>query len=116
LKESFKIEDADTEEVKKSKNKINDKAKYIIVSALTDKVLRKVQKDSAKEIWNSLNSKYQNKDAHGINYARRKFFNAIQNDKESVEEFIDRISSMKEELEATGCFFNRNVSSMLNCQ
>lgn len=52
---------------------MNDKAKFIIVSVLTDKVLRKIQRGTAKEIWTSLCRKYEEKDAHGINYTRKSF-------------------------------------------
>ena len=61
-----------------------NKAKFIITSALSDKILRRVNKPRVNEIWDSLCKKYENKDIQGINFARRKFFNLKKNNNESV--------------------------------
>lgn len=51
----------------------------------------------------SLCKKYEEKDVHGINSARKKYFNSKQENKESIKEFLDRVNTMRDELEAASC-------------
>jgi hypothetical protein len=79
---------------------LDEKAKLIIMSTITDNVLRSVYKETAKEMWAALCTKYEVKDAQGINFTRRNFFNCKQENNESVASFIERVASLREELEA----------------
>jgi len=78
---------------------LDDKAKMIIMSTVTDSVLRNVFKETAKEMWQVLCAKYEAKDVQGLNFTRRKFLNCKQ-ENESVESYIDRVASLRDELEA----------------
>ena len=93
--EGFKADDEDNEEK-------DEKAKLIIMSSITDKILRKIHKPTAKEMWEALIKKYEEKDVQGLNFSRKKFFNSKQGTSESVEEFIDRVINSREELEIAG--------------
>ena len=53
-------------------------------------------------MWNSLIEKFETKDLAAINYGRLSFLNAKQKNTESVEEFTDRLSSLRDELESAG--------------
>ena len=86
----------------KPKIEMENKSKGIIVSALTDRILRKIKKGTALEIWKSLIEKFETKDLAALNYNRLSFLNAKQKNTESVEEFTDRLSSLRDELEAAG--------------
>jgi len=69
---SFDLE----EEGKEAANVVSDeKAKLIIMSTITDCVLRSVYKETANEMWKALCTKYEVKDIQGVNFTRRKFFN-----------------------------------------
>ena len=99
--EDFDFEDDEAK--KKEKLKIDEKIKFIIKSSLEEKVLRRVHRETASEIWSSLRKRYEEKDAHGVNFASRKFFNSKQEKQESVEDFLDRVEVLREELEAAEC-------------
>ena len=72
------------------------------MSKITDCVLRIVYKETAKEMWAALCTKYEVKDIQGINFTRRKFFNCKQETNESVENFIERVVRLREELATAG--------------
>jgi hypothetical protein len=63
--------------------KLNSRAKLIIISTISDNVLRSVYKETAKEMWAALCTKYEMKDIQGINFTRRNFFNCRQDKAES---------------------------------
>jgi len=42
------------EEKEKKNEETDDKAKFILMSTIADKILRKISRRSAKDIWNSL--------------------------------------------------------------
>ena len=69
----------------------DEKAKLIIMSSITDKILRKIHKLTANEMWEALVKKYEDKDLQGVNFSRKKYFNSKQGANESVEDFIDRV-------------------------
>jgi hypothetical protein len=79
---------------------LDEKAKLIIMSTITDIVLRSVYNDTAKEMWKAICAKYEVMDIQGISFTRRNFFNCKQVSNESVAGFIERISRLREELEA----------------
>jgi len=53
-------------------------------------------------MWASLIENFEKKDLVSINYSRLNFLNAKQMNTESVEEFTDRLLSLRDELEAGG--------------
>ena len=64
------------------------------------KCFRKIKGKSASEIWSNLLEKYEERNAQGINFLRRKFLNIKKEKSESVESFINKLIIIKEELEA----------------
>jgi hypothetical protein len=56
LKQEFKIE-GEEQEIK-ARKELDIKAKFILMSAISDNVLRKLLTTTAKDIWNSLNQRY----------------------------------------------------------
>ena len=65
----------------------DEKAKLIIMSSITDKILRKIHKPTANEMWEALVKKYEDKDLQGVNFSSKKYFNSKQGANESVEDF-----------------------------
>ena len=91
----FKTDDDGNEEK-------DEKTKFIIMSSITDRLLRKIHKPTTKEMWEVLIKKSKEKDVQGLKFSRKKFFNSKQGTSESLEEFIDRIINSKEELDVEG--------------
>ena len=96
---SFDLE----EEGKDAANKVSDeKFKLIIMSMITNCVLRSVNKETAKEIWTALFRKYCVNDIQGINFTRKFFFNCMQETNKSFENFNEREARLREELATAG--------------
>ena len=93
---------------------LDDKAKMFIMSTVTDSVLRNVFKETAKEMWQVLCAKYEAKDVQGLNFTRRKFLNCKQ-ENESVECYIDRVASLRDELEANEIEVD-DLESIMTCK
>ncbi|CAF1077662.1 unnamed protein product, partial [Brachionus calyciflorus] len=80
----------------------DEKAKVILMTSIEDKILRRLKRKTAKEIWTSLTNRYENKNFLNIMCLRKKILNSKQEDNESVESFIDRVQNLSEEIEALG--------------
>jgi hypothetical protein len=96
IEEKFQVKDDDDEAIEK-----DDKAKIILMSAISDDVLRRITRRTAKEIWTQVIAKYEDKHAQNKAILRRRFLNAKQDQNESLQDFVDRIKNLREELEAT---------------
>ena len=101
INEDFDPAEGDEEE-KKNKKELNIKAKLIIMSSMTDDILRKVPRESAKTIWKTLKNRYEEKNGPSILATERNFLTSKQSANETVESFIDKIQSMRESIEASG--------------
>ena len=95
IKEDF---DSDSPE----KNLKDEKAKVILMTSVEDKILRRLTRKTAKEMWKGLTSRYENKNILNIMCLRKRILNSKQEEKESVEDFIDRVQNLREEIEGLG--------------
>ena len=102
---AFKCHDAVKEDFdvsKENNEQKDDQAKLILVTSIADPILRKINRETAKDMWDSLIEKYEKKNLHMMSYERKKFLNAKQEKNESIEEFGDRLLKMKDELAMGG--------------
>jgi hypothetical protein len=103
IKTEFKIkiegEDQNKEEKEKKNEETDDKTKFILMSTISDNILRKISRKSAKDIWKSLTDKYEDRNLQNGFFLRRRFLNSKQESNESVEDFIDKVEILREELE-----------------
>ena len=84
----FDTKESDKEGVNEA---LNDTAKAIIVSTITDNVLDEVYNDRANVMWAKLLSKYEKLDVTGVHFIRQRFFNCKQEKNETVENYITRV-------------------------
>ncbi len=70
------------------------------MSSIQDNILRKLSRKTAKEIWNNLHTKYEDKNLQNVIFLRRRFLNLKQEINESIENYIDRVELLKEEIES----------------
>ena len=75
---NFDIEESGKEAINEE---LNIKAKHIILSTITDNVLRKVYKELAKEMWTLLIESYEKYYVREIFYIKKKFFELWTNGK-----------------------------------
>jgi hypothetical protein len=80
---------------------MNDAAKAIIVSTISDNVLDEVYNDLANVMWASLLTKYEKLDFTGVHFIRQRFFNCKQEKGETVENYISRVQTFKGQLDQT---------------
>ena len=110
LKQEYKIEE-DEEEIK-ARKELDTKAKFILMSAISDNVLRKLVTTTAKDIWNSLKTRYGETTQANVLVLKRNFLSLKQEKNETVEEFIDRIKNAREEIEQNGSKISDEDTSM----
>ena len=94
----FDTKESDKEGVNEA---LNDTAKAIIVSTITDNVLDEVYNDRANVMWAKLLSKYEKLDVTGVHFIRQRFFNCKQEKNETVENYITRVQTYKGQLDHT---------------
>ena len=103
IKDEFKIKLEGEVENKAEKEKKNeeadDKAKFILMSTISENILRNISRKSAKDMWKSLTDKYEDTNLQNVIFLRKRFLNSKQELNETVEDFIDRVEIIKEELE-----------------
>ena len=80
---AVELEDYDVTE--EAKAEIDENARFIIMGSVSDQVLRKVKGNITFEIWSNLLKKYEEKNAQGINFLRRKFLNVKQEKSEPID-------------------------------
>ena len=80
----------------------NKKAKYILMNSIEDSILRRLDMNSAKDMWITLMNKYQDSNVQNIIFLRKQFLNLKQNNNETLDEFIDRIRTSRQHLESCG--------------
>ncbi|CAF0879208.1 unnamed protein product [Brachionus calyciflorus] len=95
IKEDFESDSPD-------KNLKDEKAKVILMTSIEDKILRRLTRKTAKEMWKGLTSRYENKNIQNIMCLRKRILNSKQEENESVEDFIDRVQNLREEIEGLG--------------
>ncbi len=65
IKNDFNLNEGDDNE-KKDKKKKDEKAKVILMSTIQDNILRNIPRDTSKNIWNALTTKYVSKNVQNI--------------------------------------------------
>ena len=110
IKPNFKIEG--TENEIKALKETDIKAKFILMSSITDSVLRKLVTTTALDIWNSLKTRYGETTQANVLVLKRNFLSMKQENNENVESFIDRIKNAREEIEQTGSKITDEDTSM----
>ena len=98
IEEEFDLSEGNDNE-KKDKKKKDEKAKVILMSTIHDNILRNLPRNTSKDIWNALLTKYEIKNVQNIISLRRKLMNSKQGDNETVEEFIDKVKNIRNEIE-----------------
>ena len=83
----------------KTRNK-EDRAKMILMSSIDDKILRRLRRKSASDIWDDIVVKYQDTHAQNVVFLKRNFLNSKQQINESLSDFIDRTLNLRDEIEA----------------
>ena len=101
INQDFKLTEGDENEIK-LKVKKDKKARFLLMSVISDDVLRNLPRPTAKEIWTSLISKYEKKSVQSLIFLRTKLMNAKQKSNENVEEFVNRIRNIRKEIEESG--------------
>ena len=91
IMQGFDLNEGNDQE-KKAKEKTDEKAKLLLMSSISDDILRKLARNSAKDIWKSLLERYEAKNVQRILSLRRKLLNLKQEKNETVESFIDRVN------------------------
>ena len=82
--DGFSIKNED-ETINAERSKKDQKAMFIITSALSDSILNSVYDESALGLWKNLINKFEAKSLQQINFTRRQFFNCKQEENETVE-------------------------------
>ena len=98
IKDDFNLNEGEDNE-KKDKKKKDEKAKVILMSSIQDNILRNIPRDTSKNIWNALTAKYEANNVQNIVSLRRRLMNSKHGNNETIEEYIDRIKSLRNEIE-----------------
>jgi hypothetical protein len=88
------------------------RAKFILMSSVTDNVLKTLVTTTAKDIWSSLKTRYGETTQANILVLRRNFLSMKQENDESVEKFIDRIKIARDEIDQNGSRISDEDTSM----
>jgi hypothetical protein len=110
IKPTYKIEG--DENVMKELKESDVKAKFILMSSVTDNVLKTFVTTTAKDIWSSLKTRYGETTQANILVLRRSFLSMKQENDESVEKFIDRIKIARDEIDQNGSRISDEDTSM----
>jgi hypothetical protein len=78
------------------------KALSFVKDALSDNLFRKYKEQSTKEIWEKLKKDYEIIDAQLLFVKRNKFLFCKKNRNESMSDYLNRLTSLKEELNEAG--------------
>jgi hypothetical protein len=110
IKPTYKIEG--DENVMKELKESDVRAKFILMSSVTDNVLKTLVTTTAKDIWSSLKTRYGETTQANILVLRRNFLSMKQENDESVEKFIDRIKIARDEIDQNGSRISDEDTSM----
>ena len=69
------------------------------MSSIQDNILRNIPRDTSKNIWNALTAKYEANNVQNIVSLRRRLMNSKHGNNETIEEYIDRIKSLRNKIE-----------------
>jgi hypothetical protein len=78
----------------------DEKAKVIMMTSITDSILRKLPFTSAKAMWKALMKRFEDKSTQNVIFLLQRFMNHRQDEEESVENFTDRVVQARENLAA----------------
>ena len=99
LDDSLTTKPETTDEAATKKDK---KALAFVKDSLSDSMFRRYDQNSTKELWDKLKEDYETIDAQLLFILRNKFLSCIKNTTESMRDYINRLSSLKQELKDAG--------------
>jgi hypothetical protein len=78
----------------------DEKARVILMTSITDSILRKSPFTSARAVWKALMKQFEVKSTRNVIFLLQRFMNHKQDEDESVENFTDRVMQARESLAA----------------